>query len=361
VNSDDPKKLSNNIVGVARDVLRHRLPNGGVHAICDPDAGLARRNLRGGLEFQLELVLRSTARCEMSEVKLLRTPLGELIDAVQDEIDSAAARMRAELLAKLIVGAAENPIRFADDPARDLEERRRLAALLAPPGAPEAAAVQAQQVGGWQPAIGDVVEAVNIARRYQRGTVVRHQGGRLPWIVRWPDGCETGYAAHEIVPAAEPQTAPRFPIERYVRACVEIPGSKGRVDGVIEIGMHYEVGERPGAYRGKMIELGDLAARCARGRVLNEDTAAAITEDLDERIVALWGADRARFIEIWRGTGDDAEPLTQVYKPHGMPIARPRAAILQRIREQVAGPALSDGQVRSALLAVIDELGGALP
>lgn len=54
--------------------------------------------------------------------------------------------------------------------------------------------------GDWQPTIGDAVEAMNAARAGQKGIVARNQGGRLPWVVLSPDGCETGYAAHEIRP-----------------------------------------------------------------------------------------------------------------------------------------------------------------
>lgn len=52
-------------------------------------------------------------------------------------------------------------------------------------------------------AIGETVEATTSARPGQRGIVVRNQGGRLPWVVRWPDGLELGYAAHEIRPLVE--------------------------------------------------------------------------------------------------------------------------------------------------------------
>lgn len=51
----------------------------------------------------------------------------------------------------------------------------------------------------WEPTIGDDVEAVKLGTHPgEMGTVVRRQHGRLPFVVRWPDGCETGYAAHEI-------------------------------------------------------------------------------------------------------------------------------------------------------------------
>lgn len=121
--------------------------------------------------------------------------------------------------------------------------------------------------------------------------------------------------------AGRPVPTRRRPIERYVRATVEIPGSKGRIDGSIEIGLHRERHEQPSWYRNALIEVGEVAVRLLRGRPLDEDTADEITEDLDARIVGLWG-DRPRFIEIWRGTGTAEEALSQVYAPHGMPIAR---------------------------------------
>jgi hypothetical protein len=183
------------------------------------------------------------------------------------------------------------------------------------------AALQALR-GDWRPTVGGAVEAMNIARAGQKGIVARNQGGRLPWVVRHPDGCETGYAAHEIRPWSELRPVARRPIERYVRAAVAIPGSKGRADGTIEIGLHYDPsGDQPGRLRDSLLRCGDLAVRSTDGEHLDENIADAITANLDQRIVDIWG-DRPRFIEVWRGTGDDAEPLTQVYAPHGMPIGR---------------------------------------
>lgn len=116
-------------------------------------------------------------------------------------------------------------------------------------------------------------------------------------------------------------------VERYVRAQSGIIGwdmgafLKPVVLGVIELGLHYERGEKPSAFRSKLSEVGEVASRVRGGGPLDEDAADAITEDLDRRIVGLWG-DRPRFIEVWRGIGDDAEPLSQVYAPHGMPRFR---------------------------------------
>lgn len=149
--------------------------------------------------------------------------------------------------------------------------------------------------------------------------------------------------------------AGRRPIERYVRAQVAIPGSKGRIDGTIEIGLHRDIAEPPHAFRDKLIEVGEVAVRVLAGRPLDEDAADEVTEDLDRRIVGLWG-DRPRFIEIWRGTGDDAEPLSQLYAPHGMPIQRPRPEVLRQLHS-LLGP-LSDDPVQRALHRLLDELGG---
>lgn len=159
--------------------------------------------------------------------------------------------------------------------------------------------------------------------------VIAYLHERLPTRVGWlsPDFAESKKSPDSsgfVYPGGV-----RRPIERYVRAAVEIRMPTADVPdaplyivaGTIEIGLHYERGHPPHAYRDKLREVGEMAARVLRGRTLDEDTADLITEDLDERIVGLWG-DRPRFIEIWRGTGDDAEPLTQVYAPHGMPIAR---------------------------------------
>lgn len=67
----------------------------------------------------------------------------------------------------------------------------------------------------WRPSVGDLVESSD-GRRGQVGTVVRDKGAPLPWVVRWPDGCETGYAAREIRPAPPPvcgcsPVGPRWP------------------------------------------------------------------------------------------------------------------------------------------------------
>src|ERR1044071_2570363 len=94
----------------------------------------------------------------------------------------------------------------------------------------------------------------------------------------------------------------RRPIERYVRAAVAIPGSKGRADGTIEIGLHSErvFGVHLEPIRATLIDIGEAVVRGRHWDSLDVDVADEMTHDLDARIVAFWG-DRPRFIEIWRG------------------------------------------------------------
>jgi hypothetical protein len=52
-----------------------------------------------------------------------------------------------------------------------------------------------------EPAIGDCVRRVQ-ARWYSAtevGTITSIQDGRLPWVVTWPNGCQTAYSTDEIV------------------------------------------------------------------------------------------------------------------------------------------------------------------
>ena len=108
------------------------------------------------------------------------------------------------------------------------------------------------------------------------------------------------------------------PIERYVRAQVEIPGSKGRIDGAVEIGLMYEFGEALENVRDTMTALAGAAIYAANiGRGFDVDFADYLTTVLDEHLVCNFG-DRPRFIEVWR----DDEPLTQWYAPHRVPACR---------------------------------------
>ena len=113
-----------------------------------------------------------------------------------------------------------------------------------------------------------------------------------------------------------------LPIERYVRASVEIYGSKRRVEGCIELGLLYSPSERPSQFRPEMIALAQAAlSRDALPTHFDENFADALQAAIDRRFVEAWGH-RPRFIEIWRGVGADEEPLIQVYAPCGMPRVR---------------------------------------
>jgi len=101
------------------------------------------------------------------------------------------------------------------------------------------------------------------------------------------------------------------PIERYVRCSVMLYGAP-RIDGFrwvregvgsIEVGLQYD--DTPSAYRSKLREVTEVAARVLGDRALDVNT-----------------ADRGRFIEVWTGAGDAAEALTQIYAPCGMPRVR---------------------------------------
>lgn len=157
---------------------------------------------------------------------------------------------------------------------------------------------------------------IEIDTTHTAGGLIRSLGLGSHVIIERAD-LDDAIEALQAIRCAAPE--PR-PIERYVRASAPIPGY-GCIAGTIEIGLHRDRHEQPSWYRAKLIELAEVAARRARGRALDEDTADAITEDLDARIVGLWG-DRPRFIEVWLGTTDAAEVLTQVYAPHGMPRQR---------------------------------------
>lgn len=140
----------------------------------------------------------------------------------------------------------------------------------------------------------------------------------------------------------------RPPIERYVRASVDILGSKRRVEGCVELGLLYlPPGERPSAFRTEMRECAEAALRDLHGRwesQFDEDLADAIQGVIDRRMIALWG-DRPRFIEVWRGTGADEEALTQTYAPFGMPM---RGRVLTVTADELLplGAKLPDGACR---------------
>lgn len=115
----------------------------------------------------------------------------------------------------------------------------------------------------------------------------------------------------EFIALEQARVMQRRPIERYLRYAVPILGSKRRVEGSIEMGLHYEPEERaslPG-WRAQLAEAAGLSAHTLNVVALDECVADAITNELDARIVA-WFGDRPRFIEIWHGTGAARHPLT---------------------------------------------------
>lgn len=105
---------------------------------------------------------------------------------------ATSLRLLAELGAHPHAGGADDVAL-----AEQLAER-----MLADPEALLAVALtleQARSATAWMPSIGDRVEAVKPGTHDgECGVVVRFQASRLPYVVRWPDGCEVGYAAHEI-------------------------------------------------------------------------------------------------------------------------------------------------------------------
>lgn len=104
----------------------------------------------------------------------------------------------------------------------------------------------------------------------------------------------------------------RPPIERYVRASVDVKG------GSVELGVQYFDGEDINAMRELALALVSAAVyQSALGDTLTPDIADYLTTTLDDHIVSNWG-DRGRFIEVWNATS----ALTQVYVPCGMPMNR---------------------------------------
>lgn len=111
---------------------------------------------------------------------------------------------------------------------------------------------------------------------------------------------------HEIV-----WRGPRPPVERYVRASVDIPG------GSVEVGIGYRDG-KPDIDRDtirKLVHSCYFKSKLAddwRGEI--EYLATALTPMLERDIAFVWPG-RAWFFEVWSAT----EALTQVYQPYGVP------------------------------------------
>lgn len=122
-------------------------------------------------------------------------------------------------------------------------------------------------------------------------------------------------------PALEPFTppAPRPtpPVERYVRASVDIPG------GSIELGYQYDLDANgrtdtrgTAACRAALRGFADRAARhTLQGRDLTEVLADELTDALSDSIAAVTAPGIGWFVEVW----NEREALTRVYAPCGMP------------------------------------------
>lgn len=99
----------------------------------------------------------------------------------------------------------------------------------------------------------------------------------------------------------------------WIRAAADIPGGKGRVDGRVEVGLWAERWEHPSEFRPQLQQDAERAASYFSSRpvALDEDTACQLADDLNARIAGSCGG-RPHWIEIWRGTGGDAEPLLRL-------------------------------------------------
>lgn len=112
------------------------------------------------------------------------------------------------------------------------------------------------------------------------------------------------------------------PTERWLRAQV----SRGDPHVVVELGLLYTDDDhgRLAELRGQLVDSGEAGlAMCrhqlAPGSHPDADVADLLTRQIDMLITGRWGASRPRFIEVWT---DDRSPLSQIYKPHGMPLHR---------------------------------------
>lgn len=112
----------------------------------------------------------------------------------------------------------------------------------------------------------------------------------------------------------------RRPIERYVRASVDIlPVSGAPPVGSVELGSICDRGcELRSEMRAALRDIGQAAIRKVRphGGEFTEAQADELT-DVIERAMTEGGIE-AWFVEIW----DAHEALTQVYAPYGMPRTR---------------------------------------
>ena len=103
----------------------------------------------------------------------------------------------------------------------------------------------------------------------------------------------------------------RPPIERYVRASIDVPG------GSVEVGVQYHHGERLPTMRQTIRQAVGEATLLLKGAPLTDMDASYITGELERSIDTRW-PDRGWFVELWCGE----QCLTQVYAPCGMPRVR---------------------------------------
>lgn len=128
-----------------------------------------------------------------------------------------------------------------------------------------------------------------------------------------PSGYRTGPCVPEdrIVGIANPVMPP---VERYTLVSVDIPG------GCIHAALGRNPGEPIGHLRGELTRvIVDESARLD-GRPVSDDNAFRLSDALDARLRETW-PHRAWWAETWM-TGQDEEPLTQVYAPWGRPRVR---------------------------------------
>ncbi len=104
-------------------------------------------------------------------------------------------------------------------------------------------------------------------------------------------------------------------IEHYARAQATLMG------GVVELGGMNAPGKLA-LRRSMLLAVKERIERSMGTLDLSDDDAIEdVTANADGYMVEMFG-DVPRFVEVWRGRGDDVDPVTQVYKPFGMPRHR---------------------------------------
>lgn len=112
------------------------------------------------------------------------------------------------------------------------------------------------------------------------------------------------------------------PVERYVRTTIPIR-VRGRAIGSVEAGLQYQQGEDIDRLRATLRGICESTINRNEGEWDHFDASMAdgITEVIEACLAKGWGADRGRFVEVWRGADGAEECLIQVYAPCGMPRA----------------------------------------